>query len=455
MDPQQQQPTSHDPYQQQPPSASGHTPPPNYTDYTQISQQQQAATPSLHDAYAQKPAVIEPYTQQQQPAPQPTHYSDEQAVAYARSKVEAAHVEPSMHQEATPQPAAPQQPEALEHVAPVTEHNIPPAQQFASYELPPEEGEQPSNAQQTPQPQSAATTEANVPFEPSATAVEATPTPVQEPPTATQTETAKKIEPVPATGIKGKIQRFYSSFFESGKFRIPHKLKPFVGAALTGIAVFAIFNSQVILGQIEYIINPGNGNSANVSAAIDDKVGPENLIIIPKINVSAPVVYDVTTFNEQAVQKGLERGVVHYGNTALPGQKGNNVIVGHSSNNWWASGKYKFAFVLLDKLEVGDTFILHYNSKRYIYEITSKKVVDPKDTSVLSQNTPVPITTLITCTPPGTSLHRLVVVGKQISPNPAADTQPAPTAPASTTENEAILPGNTPSLIDKVREWFN
>jgi sortase (surface protein transpeptidase) len=35
-------------------------------------------------------------------------------------------------------------------------------------------------------------------------------------------------------------------------------------------------------------------------------------LIIPKINVEIPVVYDVNTIEESAVEKGLERGVVHY-----------------------------------------------------------------------------------------------------------------------------------------------
>jgi sortase A len=134
-------------------------------------------------------------------------------------------------------------------------------------------------------------------------------------------------------------------------------------------------------------------------------------IIIPKINVEIPVVYDVNTIEEAAVEKGLERGVVHYANTSLPGQDGNVVIFGHSSNNIFNPGKYKFAFVLLSRLENGDTFYLQKDGKRYTYQIYKKQIVNPSNVGVLTDAEKSATATLITCDPPGTSTNRLVVVG--------------------------------------------
>lgn len=253
-----------------------------------------------------------------------------------------------------------------------------------------------------------------------------------------------------------------SSFYK-GRAKFPGRLKPILGAGAIGLVIFFLFNSQVIIGQIQYLTNSGNDSEIAAGAQVTtETVGPEPLIIIPKINVNVPVVYDEPTFEEAKVQKALERGVVHYGNTAVPGQPGNNVIVGHSSNNWWASGQYKFAFVLLDKLEVGDTFVLHYNSKKYIYQVSNKTVVEPTNVGVLAQTTTEPTVTLITCTPPGTSLRRLVVQAKQISPDPSG-VKPPPAADAdnnlpnqlpgsnATEESEDNLPGNTPSLLEQVK----
>lgn len=231
--------------------------------------------------------------------------------------------------------------------------------------------------------------------------------------------------------------------------KIPGRLKPFIMAALAGILIFGVFNSQIIVGQLKYLISPDT-NASEAGIGDTEVVGSESSVVIPKINVNAPVVYDETSFDEGRIQKALERGVVHYGNTAVPGQIGNSVIVGHSSNNWWSSGKYKFAFVLLDKLEVGDTFNLHYQGKRYVYQIIEKKVIDPKDLSILSQPTDQSLATLLTCTPAGTSLHRLIVTGKQISPDPAQDKP----APAASVEASELLPGNTPSLWEQIKRRF-
>jgi len=41
-------------------------------------------------------------------------------------------------------------------------------------------------------------------------------------------------------------------------------------------------------------------------------VSPNPVIIIPKINVEIPVVYTVDTLDENAIETGLQQGVVHY-----------------------------------------------------------------------------------------------------------------------------------------------
>ena len=156
------------------------------------------------------------------------------------------------------------------------------------------------------------------------------------------------------------------------------------------------------------------------------------------------------TFTEKDIQNALNDGVVHYPTTALPGQKGNVVIVGHSSNNLFNPGKYKYAFVMLNKLQAGDTFMLNYSGQRYVYKVYQTQIVKPSDTWVLD---PQPgkdsIATLITCDPPGTNINRMVVFGEQILPTPDKNTTVATTAkPSSTTKTS--VPGNSPSLINRI-----
>lgn len=233
-------------------------------------------------------------------------------------------------------------------------------------------------------------------------------------------------------------------------------LKSIKRTVIAAVLVFLLYNSQVIFGQVQYYVRPGDTSSTPViiDPELNTEVGPEPKIIIPKINVDVPVVYDETSYDERRIQAALERGVVHYGGTAAPGQKGNTVIIGHSSNSFWNGGKYKFAFVLLDRLNKGDTFAINYKGKQYLYEVFSKKVVEPDNFSVISQNYDQPVATLITCTPPGTAWKRLAVTARQISPDPEQekpDTNPNPEIPE---QIDAPIPGNTPSLWDRFRDWI-
>jgi sortase A len=168
-------------------------------------------------------------------------------------------------------------------------------------------------------------------------------------------------------------------------------------------------------------------------------------VIIPKINVEIPLDLSVTSTDQNQIENALESGVVHYPTTVLPGQQGNTAFFGHSSNNIFNPGKYKFAFVLLHELVPGDTFYLTYNDKVYAYQVYDRQIVDPSNVSVLN-NVPgkIATATLITCDPPGTSLHRLVVWGEQVSPNPSVNTVSAISPSAAGTPT--VLPDNGPTL---------
>lgn len=224
-----------------------------------------------------------------------------------------------------------------------------------------------------------------------------------------------------------------------------------MGAIVLAIFLFSFFNERFIAP----FITPSRSVSSTpiVIDPASTAVGPETMVIIPKINVEVPVVYGANSIQEDDIQNALENGVVHYATTSNPGEKGNSVIVGHSSNNLFNSGKYKFAFVLLNRLEEGDTFSLTKDGKRYVYRIYEKKIVKPTDVSVLGPTDKTATATLITCDPPGTSLNRLIVVGEQISPSPTGNT--ASTASKTATGSPQIVPGNAPTLWSRFTDWLS
>jgi sortase A len=238
----------------------------------------------------------------------------------------------------------------------------------------------------------------------------------------------------------------------SAKVRKSRHFMPLV-AALSVALVFGLLQyNRLIIAQVKAYVSPGSINPQNIvlDPTTSTKVGPEPKVVIPKINVDAPVVYDVPSLAENVIQDKLRSGVVHYpipGANSVPGQTGNTVILGHSSNDVFDDGAYKFVFVQLDKLDKGDTFYLHYNGTRYTYSVTEKKVIDPTQVSQLIMDTDKPLATLVTCTPPGTALKRLVVIAEQISPDPTKATKNTQTASNSEPVNIA---GNSPTLFERL-----
>jgi LPXTG-site transpeptidase (sortase) family protein len=212
-----------------------------------------------------------------------------------------------------------------------------------------------------------------------------------------------------------------------------------VGAVVLVIFLFSFFNEVIIAPFIQ----PGRTSAAPVIVTSDSVDATQPTVIIPKINVQIPTVFEVPSNSEADIQAGLENGVVHYPTTPKPGEIGNTAFFGHSSNNIFNKGRYKFAFVLLHKIQDGDTFYLTYNGVVYGYKVIDTKIVPPNDVSVLDS---VPgenaTATLITCDPPGTTINRLIVVGRQVSPNPATNTSStasASTAPGRITDNGPTL----------------
>lgn len=136
-----------------------------------------------------------------------------------------------------------------------------------------------------------------------------------------------------------------------------------------------------------------------------------NFIIIPKINVRAPLVFATGT-SQKELNDALNQGVIIYPGSALPGQRGEVFLSGHSSIFPWVKSAYGQVFTLLDKLEAGDIVSLIYNHYQYDYRIVGKQVLAAKDTKISSTNQPT--LTLMTCWPIGTALKRLVVRGELI-----------------------------------------
>lgn len=178
------------------------------------------------------------------------------------------------------------------------------------------------------------------------------------------------------------------------------------------------------LRQIPTLPTAGNGDDGSLAAHLPVVGPPEDLLIIPKLNLRAPIVTLPTDSLvredwkqlETDIQHGLEQGVVHYPGTAEAGQAGNFFLTGHSSYFPWAPGAYKSVFARLGELNVGDEFWVYHGGDKYRYVIDTKKEILPSDVTVLDQPVGKRVATLMTCTPVGTTLRRLILTAQELDP---------------------------------------
>lgn len=209
----------------------------------------------------------------------------------------------------------------------------------------------------------------------------------------------------------------------TGKAKERRWFWPVVAAVIVMLIFLLLQYNSVISAKVAAFISPGMSSSQTiiVGTGANTPVSYQPRVIIPKINVNAPVTYGLTNLSEDAVQAALQNGPVNYpvaGATAKPGQKGNVAILGHSSADFFAKGNYKFIFVQLNRLTQDDLFYLDYGKTRYTYKVKQIKVINPNEVSQLNLGTSKNYATLVTCDPPGTIEHRLLVIGEQVSPNP-------------------------------------
>lgn len=143
---------------------------------------------------------------------------------------------------------------------------------------------------------------------------------------------------------------------------------------------------------------------------------PDNRIIIPRLGIHAPIreAHGINIKEgdwadiEKKVQVALRDGVVHFPGTAKAGEVGNAFITGHSSYYPWDSGRYKEIFALLPQIKPGDEIIVWQDQQVYKYRVAKTEEVPPDKTDVLDPTDNYRLT-LMTCTPLGTSLRRLIV----------------------------------------------
>ena len=126
-------------------------------------------------------------------------------------------------------------------------------------------------------------------------------------------------------------------------------------------------------------------------------------ISIPTINVNLPIYHGTS-------EEVLQIAAGHLAASSLPvgGDGTHSIISGHRG---LPSAKL---FTDLDKLVVGDTFVISILNEKLTYRVDQIKVVLPEDVSELAIQSGKDYCTLVTCTPYGINTHRMLVRGHRV-----------------------------------------
>jgi len=158
----------------------------------------------------------------------------------------------------------------------------------------------------------------------------------------------------------------------------------------------------------------------NLSNWFGDDVGElEQEYQVQEYRLDIPAV-KITNAKVRVGGTDLNKSLIAYPGTALPGEPGAPVIFGHSVLRQFYNPseknprRYGSIFSTIMTLKPGDKIYLTYNNVKYTYQVESNTEVQPTDTFILAQRYDARQLKLVTCVPEGTVLRRGIVIASLI-----------------------------------------
>ena len=162
------------------------------------------------------------------------------------------------------------------------------------------------------------------------------------------------------------------------------------------------YNAAMAGDSVAYALS--DDRKADYEAQLDvSGLGIMGYIEIPSIGCSLPIYHGT---NEAVLQIAV--GHLEWSSLPVGGEGTHCVLSGHRG---LPSARL---FTDLDKLVVGDIFMLRVLDEVLTYEVDQILIVEPQELSALQPEAGKDLCTLVTCTPYGINTHRLLVRGHRI-----------------------------------------
>jgi len=154
--------------------------------------------------------------------------------------------------------------------------------------------------------------------------------------------------------------------------------------------------------------------AAPVSVPIVPATAPDSqrsdIIIIPSINVSAPIVTP-NTYDAVKLKSLLDDGAVIYPSSPGFGKNGQTILMGHSAPPNWPNIKHDTIFSRLAELGWNDKIMAVYDDRTYTYSVAYSEIIE-KGGDIPPLAAADSALVLVSCWPPGRDLQRIIVQAK-------------------------------------------
>ena len=168
------------------------------------------------------------------------------------------------------------------------------------------------------------------------------------------------------------------------------------------------YNAALDTGQFRWFLRDEEKEIYNAELDVEGN-GSMGYITIDKLHVQLPIYHGTS-------EMVLQSAIGHLEWTSLPvGGEGTHAVL--SGHRGLPSARL---FTDLDKLVLGDRFILSVLNEVLTYEVDQIRVVEPEDLTELQIVPGKDYCTLVTCTPYGINTHRLLVRGHRVETEVAA-----------------------------------
>ncbi|MFA5158757.1 MAG: sortase [Patescibacteria group bacterium] len=191
------------------------------------------------------------------------------------------------------------------------------------------------------------------------------------------------------------------------------------------VLVYLFFNGKAVYHLAEYSLNSNKVKNQELLSLLDDEEQfsaeefseelqqeiSDNSLNYPNLGIVAPIAWGISV--EESSSK-MNYSLVQIRESSRSGEGGAVLISGHSSYYWWQQGDYKEVFANLGKAKAGDKIVVR-NDKTYIYQVVNKYEIDKNKPLEIAGKDEPEVLLLMTCTPLGTDLSRLIVEASLIS----------------------------------------